>query len=157
MELVTAIIGFFTKTLPGLASAGYKHFTQKTALPYDQVPIGRLEREGLRAEIVADIVLVEHTIPSPEEFTNRIRVRPPSCAKCSVTLADWNASWMADGAQIGYKCEDCQTQIEGTSSDLLRQAQGIVRGDFFGHWQRYSGEIDGLTKKKRKRYKLPHE
>ncbi len=124
-------------------------------LPYSYVKIGEYSTDNLSADILAKIILGENTKPDISLFLERINIDRPYCPRCSRPLDYWNASWMADGGQIGYKCLKCDTQREGDKYSVLNDAKAEVRKDFDNYWEIYENKIFQLTDGEPQKYKLP--
>ncbi len=127
---------------------------RRKILPYSEVAIGTYQTNNLTVDIRAKIVLGESAQPNVEIFLDRIEIGKPYCPKCSRPLDYWNASFMADGIQIGYKCNVCKTECEGDRYEVLDDVKGNVRQNYSQYWSQYKREIDLLTRGKPQRYKL---
>jgi hypothetical protein len=128
---------------------------RRKELPECDVVIGRHHKTDLGVDICARIVLGEAVPPPPEIFLRRLYLGDPFCLRCLRPLDRWNTSWMADSAQIGYKCPSCGTEIEGDVSSQLDDAKGHVRRDLEAYWRRYREEIDKLIGgRKQEKFKL---
>lgn len=117
----------------------------KKKLPYRDISVGTFKTKELEVEIMAKIVLEEQIKPDIENFLERIYTGDPYCPKCSRTLDDWKSNWMANFAQIGYKCPSCNTQREGDTLDLLNDVYGLIRSKYAYYWNIYSEKIHELT------------
>jgi len=127
----------------------------KKILPYNEIVIGTYKTEILCSDIRAKIFLNESLKPNVDVFLERIHEGDPFCSQCSRPLDDWNASYMADFAQIGYKCKTCNTQIEGDWKALRNIIKGEVRKNYDKYWLGYKTQIDELTGGKPEEYEIP--
>jgi len=106
-------------------------------------------------DVCAEIVLGETSVADVELFLRRVRPGQPSCPGCSRPLEHWTGDWMADYAQLGYRCRSCSIQISGSYSLLLDDVRGDVRRRFHEYWTRYQEAIRLLTRGKDHKFKLP--
>jgi hypothetical protein len=117
----------------------------KKVLPNRQVSIGTLRTKELAVSMQAEIILEEQIRPDIENFLKRIDIGEPYCPECSRPLEELKTSWMADYAQIGYKCLSCNTQRTGTRIDLLKDVVALIRSRYDYYWDIYSKKIQLLT------------
>ncbi len=127
---------------------------RRKILPYEETVIGTYQTNDLSVDIRAKIILRESTQPNVEIFLDRIKIGRPYCPNCFRPLDYWNATWMADGIQMGYKCSVCRTEREGDRHKVLDDAKGEIRKNYSNFWSQYKHEIDSLTKGKPHKYKL---
>lgn len=138
-----------------LAAQWLRRDKRKT-LPQREVVLGRFAKdERLLADICAEIVLGETRPPAVELFLRRLDLGRPYCPRCSRPLETWRAGWMADFAQIGYRCPRCTTEIEGDDGEILDDIRGTVRREYPQYRSRYQQEIRQLTGGRPQKYRLP--
>lgn len=129
--------------------------TNKKKLPYSEITIGNYKTQDISADIRAKIILGELDQPSADIFLDRIKKGDPFCPKCSRPMDYWEASWMADFAQIGYQCFNCDIKHKGDYEDLLNDIKGEVRRDYEKYWEIYQREIEKLINGKPEDFQLP--
>lgn len=127
----------------------------KKKLPYSEVTIGNYKTQDICADIRAKIILDESHQPAVDLFLDRIRKGEPFCPECSRPMDYWKATWMADFAQIGYQCFNCDIKHKGNYEDLLNDIKGEVRKNYEKYWDIYKGENNKLTKGNPEDYQLP--
>lgn len=117
----------------------------KKTFPYRYISVGTFKTNELEVDIQAKAILEEQIKPDIENFLNRIDTGNPYCPKCSHPLDEWKLGWMANFAQIGYKCPSCNTQREVNTCDLLNDVYGKIRSNYDYFWDIYSKKIHQLT------------
>jgi hypothetical protein len=117
----------------------------KKTLPDRYISVGTFKTKELEVDIRAEIILEEQIKPDIENFLERIGTGNPYCPNCSRPLDEWKLDWMANFAQIGYKCPPCNTQREGDALDLLNDVYGLIRSNYAYYWNIYSEKIHQLT------------
>ena len=124
-------------------------------LPYTNVKIGEYVTVNFAVDIRAIIILEENTKPDISLFLKRISIDIPYCPQCSRQLDYWKTTWMANGAQIGYQCLNCDTQRKGDINSVLNEVKAEVRKDFEKFWKFYKNKILELTNGEPEKYRLP--
>ncbi|MBK7378981.1 MAG: hypothetical protein IPJ03_08210 [Ignavibacteriales bacterium] len=128
---------------------------EKKQLPHRYISIGTFATRHLSSDIRANIFLNEKIKPSIDSFLDRVYEGEPFCTICLRPLDKWNASYMADFAQIGYKCPSCKTEIKGDWEDLRKSIKGDVRSKYAEYWEKYKKQIYELTNGNPDGYTLP--
>ncbi len=129
--------------------------TNRKMLPYSEITIGNYNTQDISVDIRAKIILDESSKPSIDIFLDRIRKGNPFCPKCSRPMDYWKASWMADFAQIGYQCFNCNIQHKGDYENIMNDIKGEVRKNYENYWLIYKTEFDKLTKGKPEDFQIP--
>jgi hypothetical protein len=167
ITLVVSIIAFFWSSLKTVkllilntekSNDSYKKMITiegKRILQYSKVKIGEYSCNNLKLDILAKINLDNEVKPEIPLFLERIIIGDPYCPLCSSNLDYLRASWKADYVQIGYKCKNCQAEIEKDRQDLINDAKAEVRKNFDEVWVLYCNEIKRITKGKPHKYVLP--
>ena len=125
-------------------------------LPSSDITIGNISDDFLSVGIRAKIVLMENSQPDIDSFVSRINIGDPFCSICSKPLDIMHGSWMSDGVQIGFNCDDCLKEYRGNYSSIRKKARGEVRRNYEKYWSKYQQEINSLTGGRADRYKLPY-
>lgn len=155
--LALFIIGFAIGSLRALSKSQEEQNVrkEKKILPSRYISIGTSNDSRFSADLQAKIVLEENLQPSADIFLSRISHGEPYCPKCSVTVETKRASWMADGAPIGYKCKKCGRESDKAPGEFLRELHGFVRMNFNELWERYSKGIEKVTRNRPEEYIVP--
>lgn len=124
-------------------------------IPSDRVTIGTFSRDTLLAEIRAKIFLNEKSQPNVDIFLDRLQRISPYCPSCCQPLKKKRASWMADGVQIGYKCDVCKTEYNRNYSEVYGEVKAEVRKNYQKYWEVYHKEIVKITNGKGGNFKSP--
>jgi hypothetical protein len=127
----------------------------KIILPYRSIAIGEYHKENLCVDILANIHLIKEVKPTSSQFLKRITNDSPYCPNCKKNLNILRGSWMIDGVQIGYKCNDCNTEIKICRKDLISEVKAEVRKNYDLYWENYNDEIKRITKGKPEKYAIP--
>ena len=127
---------------------------RRKRLPYQSVDIGKFKQGILVVDIQARIILEEKKQPSAGIFLDRIHLGEAYCSQCLRTLNTLHAHWMADGIQKGYKCQNCEEEIEVYREDIVKDVKGKVRRDYQQYWDKYRKNIEDITGGKPHKFKL---
>ena len=132
-----------------------KH-TNLKELPASEVTVGNLTDGFLSVGIRAKIVLMENSQPDIDSFLSRIKIGDPFCSICSEPLNVVSGSWMSDGMQAGFNCNDCEKEYSGSYSSVRKKARGEVRRNYDKYWSKYQEKINSLTGGRADKYISPY-
>jgi uncharacterized protein YneF (UPF0154 family) len=144
-----------SKLLSSKPSIKAENKSTKPKVPHKEITIGTYRKIFLSSDIRAEILITEKIKPSVDDFLDRIREGDPFCSQCSRPLDILNANYLANFAQIGYKCTNCETQIKGNWEDLRKGIKGEVRKNYDSYWQEYKKQIQEFTNGKSEEFELP--
>lgn len=127
---------------------------KRKLLPYPDVTFYTFKKDFICVEIRAIIVLNETILPSIDHFLDRITISRLFCENCGLPIDEINATWMADFAQIGFQCKKCNKNINLYLNDLKNDLYSDIRNNYKIYYDAYQNEINRLTKRKQRKYKL---